>query len=215
MNRFTKSISIIIIILFLSIPANAAYNALMFPKFKWDNYETGAAASGWKVNCYANGTTTRKTSYSTPTGTANTNPVVLNTHGEADIYLDGVYTIVLTDDSDVVQWTLNDVEGAAISQIVVSIAATLAAIGTGSTDGDLIMIAATTNNFYTWDDDNSKWRVKSGGIFTTAALPASATYTIETGTTCFDTTTSTQKWWDGSAWVAIKSISILQIQVFI
>jgi len=208
-----KIISIALIAFFvLSTNAFAAYNALMFPKFMWRD-STGPA-SGWKVHTYTAGTTTNKTSYSTPTGTANTNPVVLDSDGLADIYLDGSYKIVLKTAADVTKWTLDNVEGAAISSIVVALAATLGDIGTGATDGELIMIAATTNNFYTWDSDNSKWRVKSGGIFTTANLPASATYTIETGTTCFDTTREEMKWWDGSAWVAIKTLSILQVQVF-
>ena len=216
-----KKLKIILILLiavfFITSPALAVYNALMFPKFMWRNADNTGPAAGWLVYTFAAGTTTAKASYSTPTGTANTNPVVLDSDGLADIYLDSAstaYKIVLKDADEETQWTLDDVEGAAISSIVSSIAATLAAIGTGSTDGELIMIAATTNNFYTWDDDNDKWRVKSGGIFPTASLPAAATYTIETGTTVFDTTVNRQKWWDGDSWEEIQTTTFLQVQVF-
>jgi hypothetical protein len=55
-------------------------------------------------------------------------------------------------------------------------------------------------NWYTWDDDNSKWRVRSGNLYATAALPTSGTYTIEDETFVFDSTTNTMKMWNGSAW---------------
>ena len=177
-----------------------AYNALMFPKFKWFD-SNGDPATGWKLYTYEAGTTTPKVSYRTPSGTTNDNPVVLNSDGEADIYLDGEYKIVLKNASDVTQWTLDNVQGAAIEQIVASIKSTLADIGTGATDAELRLIAASPANFHTWDNDNSKWRVRSGNIYTTASLPTAASYTIETGTVIFDTTTNTLKRWNESAWV--------------
>ena len=207
----------LIALFFLTSPAFAVYNALMFPKFMWRD-STGPAV-GWKVYTYAAGGATPKATYSTPTGTANTNPVVLDSAGLADIYLDSAttaYKIVLKNASDVTQWTLDNVEGAAISSIVASVAATLAAIGTGTTDAELIMIAASPNNFYSWDGDNSKWRVKSGNIYTTAELVSviAATYTIETGTQIFDSTLGVFKYWNGTSWVIVKSVTILQVQVF-
>ena len=209
-----KKLKIILILLiavfFITSPALAVYNALMFPKFMWRNGDNTGPAAGWLVYTYAAGTDTARATYKTPTGTANANPVVLDSDGLADIYLDSAstaYKIVLKDADGVTQWTLDNVEGAAISSIVASIAATVAAIGTGSTDSELIMIAATTNNFYTWDDDNSKWRVKSGGIFPTASMPSSATYTIETGTTVFDSTLNQWFYWTGAAWANITSFA--------
>jgi microcystin-dependent protein len=43
--------------------------------------------------------------------TPHTNPVVLDSNGEALIYLSGVYDIKLTDSLGVLQWTMTDVEG--------------------------------------------------------------------------------------------------------
>jgi len=127
--------------------------------------------------------------------------VILNDSGEADIYLNGTYTIVLTDADDVTQWTLNGVQGAPVEDVVVSIVATLASIASGTTDGELV-IDAGTGNSYTWDNDNSKWRIVPGNIYTTAQLAAiiAATYTIETGTLIIDSTLSKMKIWDGSQW---------------
>ncbi len=183
-----------------------AYNNLMTPKFKWFD-SNGDPASGWKIYTYNNGTTTNRTSYDGPAGSANANPVVLDSDGEADIWLDGVYTIVLKDGDDVTQWTLDDMEGAPLGSVRFTITATLAAIGTGDVDGEL-KLDADTGNLYSWDDDNSKWRIQSGNHYTTANLPTT-TYTIETGTMVVDTTVERPKRWDGSAWVVLSGSGAL------
>lgn len=185
-----------------------AYNALAFPKFKWFD-SNGDPAASWSVYTYAAGTDTLKTSYSTPTGTANTNPVVLDANGEADIYLDGSYKIVLKDADGVTSWTLDNVEGAAIEAVVTSVVATVASLGTGTTDGELA-IDAGTGNLYTWDDDNSKWRIVGGNIYTTAGLPTTA-YTIETGTPVLDTTTKRLKYWSGTAFVNLEEYRTIYV----
>lgn len=60
--------------------------------------------TGGKVYTYASGTLTPKTSYTDATGaTANSNPVILNAYGEADIWISGNYTINVTDANDVQQ----------------------------------------------------------------------------------------------------------------
>ena len=60
-----------------------------------------------KVYTYAANTTTAKTTYKDPYGlTPNTNPIILDAAGEADIYLDGTYRIRITDRNDVL---VNDV----------------------------------------------------------------------------------------------------------
>lgn len=186
-----------------------SYNALAFPKLKWFD-SNGDPATGWLVYTYEAGTTTAKTSYSTPTGTANANPVVLNANGEADIYLDGSYKIVMKNASDVTQWTLDNVQGAAISAVVFSVVASAASLGTGTTDGEG-RITVDDGNYYTWDSGGAKWRIMPGNRYTTAALPASSTYTIETGIIVFDTTTSRSKYWTGSAWVNYEEYRVFYI----
>ena len=62
----------------------------------------GIALEGGKVYTYAAGTSTPKDSYTDSTlGSANTNPVILDTRGEADIWLSGAYKIIVTDSLDV------------------------------------------------------------------------------------------------------------------
>ena len=57
---------------------------------------------GGKVYTYAAGTSTPKASYTDSTmGSSNTNPVILDTRGEADIWLNGAYKIIVTDSLDV------------------------------------------------------------------------------------------------------------------
>ena len=62
----------------------------------------GIALEGGKVYTYAAGTSTPKDSYTDSTlGSANTNPVILDVRGEADIWLSGAYKIIVTDSLDV------------------------------------------------------------------------------------------------------------------
>ena len=68
----------------------------------------GKPLAGGKVYTYEANTTTDKTTYKDPYGlTPNTNPIILDAAGEADIYLDGTYRIRITDRNDVL---VNDVE---------------------------------------------------------------------------------------------------------
>ena len=68
----------------------------------------GKPLAGGKVHTYAANTTTDKVTYKDPYGlTPNTNPIILDAAGEADIYLDGTYRIRITDRNDVL---VNDVE---------------------------------------------------------------------------------------------------------
>lgn len=84
---------------------------------------------------------------------------------------------------------------------VLSLVANEAALGTGATDGELKICQDTYGNRYTWDDDNSKWRVGDGNKYATGDLPTTA-YTIETGTLVFDVTVGAWMRWTGSAWIA-------------
>lgn len=77
----------------------------------------GAPLIGGKVYTYAAGTTTPLASYTDNTGaTANTNPVILDTRGEAAIWLSPAsYKFVLKDSNDVLIWTSDNLGGLNIS----------------------------------------------------------------------------------------------------
>ena len=77
----------------------------------------GAPLIGGKVYTYAAGTTTPLATYTDNTGaTANTNPVILDTRGEAAIWLSPAsYKFVLKDSNDVTIWTSDNLGGLNIS----------------------------------------------------------------------------------------------------
>ncbi len=68
---------------------------------------------GGKLFTYAAGTTTPQATYTDYNGgTANTNPVILNSRGEAAVWCgDSRYFMVLKDSDDVEIWTSDNVNG--------------------------------------------------------------------------------------------------------
>lgn len=86
------------------------------PKFRAVD-DDGNALVGGKVYTYTAGTTTPKDSYTSYTlGAANTNPVILDSRGEASIWLDGAYKIRLLDSDDNLIWEVDDVRDLTDSQ---------------------------------------------------------------------------------------------------
>ena len=69
----------------------------------------GVPLSGGKVYTYIAGTTTPQATFTDYTGaTPNTNPIILNSRGEANIWLGGaLYKFKLTDANDVEIWTVD------------------------------------------------------------------------------------------------------------
>ncbi len=82
-----------------------------YPKFQAPDIN-GVNLSGGKVYFYLTGTTTDKDTYSDEAlTTINANPVILDSRGEADIYLSGEYKVVLKTAADVTIWTLDPYSG--------------------------------------------------------------------------------------------------------
>ena len=69
----------------------------------------GIPLVGGKVYTYAAGTTSPQVTYTDSSGaTPNTNPIILDSRGEADIWLgEATYKFKLTDSNDVEQWTVD------------------------------------------------------------------------------------------------------------
>jgi len=82
-----------------------------FPNIKPQfNDVNGVPLSGGLLYVYVAGTSTPATTYSDfALTTANANPIVLDSRGEANIYLaDGAYKFVLADSDDVTLWTVDN-----------------------------------------------------------------------------------------------------------
>lgn len=91
------------------------------PRFKaWDS--DGNFLAGGKLYSFAAGSTTPKATYTDNTGTTpNTNPIILNGAGEADVWTgDGDYKFVLTDADDVEQWTLDNIDNGPLGMFSIS-----------------------------------------------------------------------------------------------
>ena len=77
---------------------------IIIPVARFFTVSGGAALAGGKVYTYESGTVTPKASFTDfGAATPNTNPVILDSAGEADIWLDGNYTINLEDSLGVQQ----------------------------------------------------------------------------------------------------------------
>lgn len=81
---------------------------LPLPKFTVSD-SNGDPAVGWKVHTYIAGTTTNKATYTDQAeGTPNANPVILDSRGEADIWFNGSYKIVIKDSDDTTIYTVDN-----------------------------------------------------------------------------------------------------------
>ncbi len=89
-------------------------NRFAVPVTQLVNDDASGIGSGWKLNFYTTGTSTRKDTFSdNDLSSANANPVVADSSGRfGDIFLgSGTYKVVLTDGDDVVKWTADPVAG--------------------------------------------------------------------------------------------------------
>ncbi len=91
-----KSLRVLLAAFLAVSPVMAQTKApIPFIKNQWFT-STGVVAAGYKLCTYAAGTTTPATTYSTSTGTSNTNPVTLDTAGRANVFLDAsAYKFIL------------------------------------------------------------------------------------------------------------------------
>src|SRR5574341_253801 len=84
--------------------------ALPYPKFRAFTPTTNLPLVGGKLHSYLIGTTTPKALYADPgLTTPLTNPVILDSNGEATIYGNGLYDLKLTTSADTLLWTASSV----------------------------------------------------------------------------------------------------------
>lgn len=83
---------------------------LYTPHFVYFTDDNGEPLAGGKLYTYAAGTTTPKATFTTAAGTVeNTNPVILDAYGRAVLFIEGSYKFTLTDSSDNVIRTTDNV----------------------------------------------------------------------------------------------------------
>jgi hypothetical protein len=119
----------------------------------------GAPLVGGKLYTYAAGTTTPLASYTDSTGnTANTNPIILDSRGEANVWLSGaIYKFALYSAINVLIWTVDNINGTTFSSN---------ATGTGS------QVAFSVVNGFT-------------AIYINGVYQNRNTYTVTSGTVTF------------------------------
>lgn len=116
--------------------------AILSPLPKMQFFSTaGAPLVGGKLHSYAAGTTTPLATYTDQAGaTANTNPIILDSRGEANVWLaSAAYKLKLTTADDVEIWTVDNVSSAqtfGTSQLLSSVSGT-----------DTITATVTSPNF--------------------------------------------------------------------
>lgn len=90
-------------------------NLLPNPKVQFFDSD-GSFLVGGKVYTYEPGTTTPKDTYTTAAGiTPNSNPVLLNSRGEATIFWDGNYKVTVTDADDNLIYTVDNINAGSVS----------------------------------------------------------------------------------------------------
>jgi len=147
---------------------------LPFPKFKAVD-SNGNPLAGGQLFTYAAGTTTLQATYTdTSAASANTNPVILDSNGEADVFVTSSlsYKYVLKDALGVTQWTQDNIQSnvpvGPIASSVVSDVATLR-LGTVVNDSAILLMGHTTLGI-------------GGGHFRGVTGAAPATYVDNNGT---------------------------------
>jgi hypothetical protein len=104
----------------------------------------GVPLSGGKLYSYAAGTTTPLATYTSSSGgTANTNPIILDSRGEANVWFNAVsYKLKLTSSTDVEIWTVDNLNGPDQTTLA-SLAASSGSSLVGYTQGGSGAVATT------------------------------------------------------------------------
>lgn len=143
MNRIIA----LLIAFILTMPGTAQAAKIMpFPKACfYDN--NGDPYAGGKLNSYVAGTSTPLATYTDVSeGTANANPVILDSAGCADVWLgDGSYKLNLTDSADVSVWTVDDIQGETAAGFLAEVNSISTSTNiTSAYDQDFIVVTAAS-----------------------------------------------------------------------
>lgn len=139
----------------------------------------GVPLAGGLLYTYAAGTTTPQGTYSDSSGTTNTNPVVLDAYGYANVWLNYTlaYKFVLEDVNGNVQWTVDNINSSAALASGILTSNTLPASVTVVSGNTLMWPTLTIPSGLTLT-------VSSGGYFTgihPVTVASGGTLTINSG----------------------------------
>lgn len=179
------------------------------PKFRALD-SNGDPLAGGKLYTYEAGTTTPKTTYTDNSeGTANANPVILDSDGYANVWLGaGSYKFVLDDANDVNIYTVDNIEGDAATSTSYAISTTTN-IDSTYENGLLLCTSSPTLNLLeaAAAGDGFSFKVKNIGSGTVTIDP-SASETIDgSATLTLSANQSALIVTDGSSWYSFYKIS--------
>lgn len=143
---------------------------LINPKFRAFT-AAGAPLNGGKLESYIAGTSTPQATYTDYTlGVANTNPVILSSAGEADVWLGAsAYKFILKDSANVVQWTEDNVSqanvGTGITNFAVNADSTTIAVASNTTTIVPANIAAVGDTYSEWTTATARFTPVSAGNY--------------------------------------------------
>lgn len=152
----------------------APYTLLLAPKFRAFDL-AGAPLSGGKVYIYEAGTTTAKSSYTTAQmAAANTWPVVLDSNGQADVWVSGPFKAVVTDADGVQLYTQDSLYGFGGIYTSMPDQDVDKLLAWGTADGTLINSDMTLTDIQAAVRAFNTVTMLSGGVVAAAAGDASA-----------------------------------------
>src|ERR1700686_4505770 len=105
MKNIKNLLFLVLVLVLIPIYAFAAASLFTAGRFHGFNPD-GTPLQGGQLFAYQAGTTTPQNTFTNQGGlTANTNPVILDANGEADVWLNGDYKFVLQDSNGNPIWT--------------------------------------------------------------------------------------------------------------
>jgi hypothetical protein len=123
--------------------------------------DAGLPLVGGKLYTYIAGTATPKATYTDNTGdTANTNPVILDAAGRANVWLSsGLYKFIMKDSTDAIIWTVDNIGNNNLGTQIVSTISSLRALEAGSSESAFILGHTSAGDggqgYFFWDSTNT------------------------------------------------------------
>ncbi len=135
--------------------------------------QSGLPLAGGELFSYQAGTTTPLVTYKNQGGTTNSNPVVLDAYGYADVWLDSTlaYKFLLQDVNGNVQWTIDNVSfPLGVGTYSNNISYSKGAIVADVSGSGLLYVSASNGNQGNALSNPSYWLAYSGGNISTQSM---------------------------------------------